>query len=195
MIRSEKLLALTFVTITFGAMLLLPSCGTGNHVPDKINVVGMTVLDAGDVLSKEGWKVEYRDQTSNSDYIPGGIENGDITFGKKQVTRVEFADTKKVEGGYATRPKCVIFFESGSQRRLEGMYDDMVFDWEDWLEDLWEGLRQGEDPDVVVKYAWERYKEIRGYDKDDIPYTREDEHEKMIERYEELLNACGYTVE
>lgn len=185
---------LVLIVCTVLAASMLGGCGRGSASPRQIDVTGMSVVEAGQKLSAEGWEVQYRDDTPYSDYLPGGIESGNLPVPECAVTTVEYQESQNAGNGYVTVPLCLIHFESGQQSMLEEHYDSMMKGWKLFYKDDKKALEEGEDPKVVGKYALERCREIHDYEADEIPSSRQEKHRKMLKKYLKLVKKCGVKI-
>lgn len=180
------------VAISLGAFCV--GCTTGpsaSSAPEKINVVGMTLDDACEALSAEGWFPHPVDETPYSDYVPGAWENGVTDYDDCAVTRVEFSPSEPARRGYATVPSCNVYFASESQPQQEAIYDLELDTWLYWYDLLVDELEAYGATEEVLTHINQAYGEILGYDDDLVPTTRKDVHQQLIGRYQALLDSAS----
>lgn len=173
------------------SMAMFGCSSSSAEQPEKINVVGMTLGSACAELSEAGWSPTPVDETLYSSYVPGAWENGEKQYSSCIVTRVEFKESQSAGRGYATKPSCKVYFESNEQPELEELYDLDQIIYLDWYKKLKEDLETNGPSEEVQYYTSLMYSQLLEYDEDKIPNSRKDDHQKLIGRYEALLERMG----
>ena len=182
---------LSLIAVIAILALLFVGCGTKSVQPKEIDVTGKTLDDACRVLLAEGWVTEAVDDTPNSDYIPGGYENGVTEYNNCKVTHVEFEPSKSAGKGYVTRPTCTVHFESGDQTFLEDMYAYDLYAYYDMCYDFWEQFLEGGRSEELLGLAKSMRDEVAAYEDDRVPLSCKEAHSHLVKEYDALLDTLN----